>query len=70
MKKIFVVFVIEENEKYYAFADTIKTGENLIYHCNRYAAKLCHLCESRKEADTLAITWNNQYFNNGTYLFQ
>ena len=69
MKMIFVVFVIEENGKYHAFADTIRTGENLIYHCHRYNAITCHLCESRKEADNLAISWNNQYINNGTHIY-
>lgn len=48
MKMIFVVFNITQDGKHYAIADTIKTGENLLTHCRRYNADVCHLCESRK----------------------
>lgn len=68
MKKIFVVIVQEQNGKFFAYADTIKTGENLIPFITRHKTKICHLCESRKEADTLAYEWNNDYKANGTNL--
>ena len=69
MKMIFVVYVAERDGKYAAIADTIKTGENLTVHCTRYNASVCHLCESRKEADRLALAWNRAYKANGTNLF-
>lgn len=68
MKKIFVVFAVEENGKYYAYADTIKTNENLIYHINRANCIVCHLCETRKQADIVAKRWNEEYRANGTYI--
>lgn len=68
MKKIFVVFVQEERGKFFAFADTIRTGENLIPYCQRYKTKICHLCESAKEAGEIAYKWNESYKRNGTSL--
>lgn len=70
MKKIFVVYCITDGGKHAAFADTIRTGENLFYHVNRYkGADICHLCESRKQADGIAVAWNQSYKANGTYLY-
>ena len=69
MKKIFVVFCVEEKNKRYAYADTIKTGENLVYHINRAHCTICHVCETRKQADELANRWNEDYKANGTYIF-
>jgi hypothetical protein len=69
MKMIFVVFQIEQNGKFCAIADTIRTGENLIARCNRYNSNICHLCESRKQAEVLAAVWNEAYKANGTSLY-
>ena len=71
MKMIFVVYQIEdENGKYYAFADTIKTGQNLRNFIGKFRGeKVCHLCESRKQADELAIAWNETFKENGAYAF-
>ena len=70
MKNIFVVVVTEEDGKYYAIADTIHTGQNIIPIMQRYKdAVIIHLCETRRQADDLAFAWNNDYKRNGTYLF-
>lgn len=69
MKMIFVVFVKELDGKNYAVADTIRTGENLVPHIKRHNSKICHLCESRKQAEELAVAWNESYKANGTSLF-
>lgn len=69
MKKIYVVYVITENGKHYAAADTIRTGENLKAYIARYNCDVCHLCESRSEAEQLAIFWNNSFISNGTNLY-
>ena len=69
MKMIFIVFDIEQNGKRYAIADTIRTGENLKSFIDRYKCDVCHLCESRKEAETLARVWNESYKANGTNLY-
>lgn len=69
MKMIFVVFSIKQDGKFYAVADTIRTGENLLAHCKRYNSDICHLCESRKQAEEIAAEWNRSYKENGTALF-
>lgn len=68
MKMIFVVFSQEQNGKYFAVADTIRTGENLIAYCRRYNSNICHLCENRKQAEQIAREWNESYKRNGTNL--
>lgn len=70
MKMIFVVFSIQQNGKFYAVADTIRTGENLVYHCCRRGADICHLCEGRKQAEEIAAAWNASYIANGTHLWE
>lgn len=69
MRNIYVVLSIEKDNKYYAIADTIRTGENLITHIKKYNCDICHLCESRTQAEKIALEWNNQYKTNGTSLF-
>lgn len=69
MKNIFIVFNVSENGKFFAIADTIRTGENLLAFCNRYKANIAHLCESRKQADEIALAWNKTYKENGTNLY-
>ena len=69
MKKIFVVFVITENGKHHAIANTIKTGENIISFIKRYKSDICHLCETALQAEQIALAWNKQYKENGTNLY-
>ena len=69
MKMIFVVFSINQNGKRYAIADTIRAGENLKSYIDRYNCDVCHLCESCKEAETIAYAWNEAYKANGTNLY-
>lgn len=72
MKMIFVVYQVEfENGKYYAFYDEIKTGENLHSFVGKFhGEKVCHLCESRKQAIELAASWNETFKKNGTYALE
>ena len=70
MKKIFLAAITEENGKNYAFIVPIRTGENIKPILERYKnTPVFHLCESRKQADDLVITWNEAYKNNGSYMF-
>ena len=68
MKSIFVVFVQEKDGKYFAVADTIRTGQNLIPYTQRYNSDICHLCESRKQAEEIATFWNACFREKGTNL--
>lgn len=69
MKKIYVVFSVTQNGKHHAFADAIRTGENLKSFIDRYKCDVCHLCESIREAEALARAWNESYKTNGTNLY-
>lgn len=70
MKMIFVVFDIEQDGKRYAVADTIRTGQNLAAYLQRYNSSVCHLCESRKEAEEIALDWNECHKRNGDSIFE
>lgn len=69
MKNIYIVIQQEENGKYYAFADSIRTGENLKPFIERYNSKIFHLCENRKQAEETAARWNAVYKLNKNYMF-
>lgn len=69
MYKIYVVIQAEDDGKYYAFADTIRAGENIKAFIDRYNADIFHLCENRKQAEEIAIRWNAVYKANNQYLF-
>jgi hypothetical protein len=70
MKKIYIAISITENGKHYAFAETIRTGENLLTHTKRHKnADVFHLCETRKEAEETATRWNAVYKANNQFLF-
>jgi len=69
MKSIFVVIDKEQDGKHFAFAETICTGENLVPFIERYKPCICHLCETRKQAEEIALHWNETYRQNGTNLY-
>lgn len=70
MKKIYITVSITENGKRYAFAETIRTGENLLPHIRRYkTSDIMHLCETRREAEENALRWNAIYKANNEFLF-
>lgn len=69
MKMIFVAAQMEINGKFYAIADTIRTGQNLAAILQRYNTGVVHLCESRKQAKKIALAWNDDFARNGTSVF-
>ena len=69
MKKIYVAVSIEEDNKYYAFIDTIQTGVNLKPFLERYTANIVRLCETKKQAEEIVAHWNACYKVNNQYLF-
>jgi len=70
MKKIYLVFSEIKNGKYYAHAETIKAGENLMNYVDRYGkTDIIHICESATQAAYLAADWNAAYKRNGTNLY-
>ncbi len=69
MKHIYVVINHTENDKNFATADTIRVGTNLmaLYECRN--VNIVHLCETRMQAERIALEWNKSYKANGTYMF-
>ena len=69
MKRIYLVFSETKDGKHYAHSETIRTGENLMYHINP-AADIIHICETATQAAYLAIEWNQSYKDNGTFMYE
>lgn len=69
MKKIYIVFVREEDGKFHAYPETIRTGQNLNYYIERYRAKISHICETRTDAEFIANFWNECYKKNNANLY-
>lgn len=71
MKKIYLVFSETKEGKYYAHAETIKTGENLHVFVERYPnADIICPCESATQAAYLAAEWNQACRNNHTFMYE
>lgn len=68
MKRIHVIFVVEENNKFFAKPEAIRTGENLKPIFERNPCVAAHLCESATQAHNLAAVWNETFKKNGTNL--
>lgn len=69
MKRIYLAIQITKNGKHYAFADAIRTGENLKTLLQRYDTNILLVCESRAQAEGTVTKWNGIYKENGEYLF-
>lgn len=63
----YVAVIRERDGKHFAFADTIRSGQNILDIIEGYKAKVVHLCNSRMEAENLALEWNDAYKKNGSY---
>lgn len=68
MKKIYIVFSETKNGKHFAYADTIKAGENLMAFI-KPNTKIAHICENATQAAYLAEQWNQDYRNNNTFMY-
>lgn len=70
MKKIHLVIVESANGKCYARSVSIRTGENLKAHLERFPHMcIAHICESATQAHYLAASWNENYQANGSYMY-
>ena len=70
MTSAFLCISRTQDGKNYAFAETIRAGQNIKFIFDRYPdASIFHLCESRHQADEMAKDWNEQYKKNGTSIY-
>lgn len=63
----YVAVIRERDGKHFAFADTIRSGQNILCIIEGYKAKVVHLCNSRIEAENLALAWNTSFKENNTF---
>lgn len=60
MKLTFFVFEVDHNNgTKFAFANAIRTGEDLAVFFRRYNPVACHICASMTEAEKIAYEINN-----------
>ena len=70
MKNRYFVATIKENDKLYSYVIKTNKSDNILYKINVKNVQYVMLCDTKKEACRIASTWNNQYKENGTYLFE
>lgn len=70
MKYFWLVITIQEQGKYYAYAQRISTSNDIKSFLERIKGLLhANITPTKKEALNIAKCWNDSYRQNGTYLF-
>lgn len=71
MKNYWFVMSFRNREgKLYAAASPFNHGYNLVYQFDPAAGCVtANICETKKQAETIAQLWNEAYKKNGTYAF-
>lgn len=71
MKNYWFVMSFRNREgKLYAAASPFSHGTNLAWEFDRVAGCVtANICETKKQAETIARLWNEAYKKNGTYAF-
>lgn len=68
--KIWIAYIVEENGKFYSYAEGIRAGNNLLNYLTRGKnLKVAHVCLNKKDAANLVTIWNDGFKANKTYLF-
>ena len=58
----------EQDGKFAAHAARITGADNLV-HCLPAGTVAANVCQSRKEAESIAAAWNKTYFDQGVYRY-
>ncbi len=69
MKNNYIAVQIKENEKFYAYVIKVSGSNNLLSELNIKNIITANICESKKEAESIASHWNACFKVNDTYLF-
>ena len=69
MKKIFVIYVEEKDDKRAATAASIELGYNLKSWIEQHKADYVYAFQTKKEAEVTALSWNRGYIKCGKYLY-
>lgn len=69
--KTWLVFVVSENNKYYAYARGIYSNDNLaaIFKDIKRLTS-ANICSTKKNAYSLVEVWNKDFKENGHYMFE
>ena len=61
MKTIYVVIcTVGDSGFRFAYIEPIKAGENILAYVPKNA-DICHLCETKAEAEKIAAAWNQEF---------
>lgn len=69
MKNFYVALQIEENGKYYAYAEKISENDNLLAKLSIKNLVTANICETKKKAEEVTTLWNDSHKTNGRYMF-
>lgn len=66
---LYVVITIAEAGKYLAYVKKIPQSSNLLSALSIQGIHTATACNTKKEAEEIAGTWNEAYIRNDTYLY-
>lgn len=69
MKNFYVAIQIEENGKYYAYAEKVNDNDNLLSRLSIKNIVTANICETKKKAAEIVNMWNESHKANGRYMF-
>ena len=69
MKYFYFACSAVENEKNYAYTLKISQFDNIFNMLNNLKLSYANACFTKKQAEKIVETWNENYKKNGTFLF-
>ena len=70
MKSFYIAIQIKDNNKFYAYVIKVNTTDNLLSKLEINNIITANICDTKKKAEELVNLWNENFKNNGTYLFE
>ena len=69
MKNMYIAVIIKEEEKFYSYGIKINSSDNLISKLKIKNIYSANVCDTKKKCSELVEAWNEQFKNNGKYMF-
>ena len=69
MKRLYIAVTEKHNEKLYSYWISVTSNDNILSKLSNPRLVNANVFGTRKEAASVADSWNQSYKNNGTYLY-
>ena len=69
MKNFYIAVQIKENDKFYAYVIKVSKSDNLLSKLEIPNIITANICQSKKEAESWVLSWNDGFKANYKYVF-